>query len=69
MLPRTGAKAGTSVTPASTVIVATPTVSPKSAMPIGSAAATSEPNARNRIAAAARRPVSSLTPPSGSEKA
>lgn len=69
MLPRTGAKVGTSVTPARTVIVAIPTVSPKSAMPIGSAAATSEPNARNRIAAAARRPISSLAPPAGSEKA
>jgi hypothetical protein len=68
MLPRTGAKVGISVIPASTAIVATPTVSPKTAMPIGSKAATSEPNARNRIAAAARMPISSLAPPSGSEK-
>ncbi len=68
MLPRTGAKVGTSVIPASTVIVATPMVRPKTAMPIGSAAATSEPNARNRIAAAARIPISSLAPAPGSEK-
>src|SRR2546421_320361 len=66
MLPRTGAKVGISVIPASTVIVETPTVSPKTAMPIGSAAAASEPNARNRIATAARRPGSSPAPPPGS---
>jgi hypothetical protein len=36
-------------------------------MPIGSAAATSEPKARNRIAAAARMPMSSPAPPA-SEK-
>ena len=54
MLPSTGAKVGISITRASTVIVATPTVRPKTAIPIGSAAAVSEPKARSRIAAAAR---------------
>ena len=44
----TGAKLGMSITLASTCIVLTPTVSPKTAMPIGSAAAMSEPNARKQ---------------------
>jgi hypothetical protein len=68
MLPSTGAKVGISVAPASTVIVPIPTASPKAAMPIGRAVATSEPNARNRIAAATRMPTSSPTLPPVPEK-
>ena len=69
MPPRTGAKVGISVTPASSVIVLAPTASPKAAMPIGSAAATSEPKARSRIAAATRIPISSPALPPLSAKA
>ena len=61
MLPRTGAQLGTSIRWASSDIALTPTARPKIAMPIGSAVAMSDPKARNRMTAAASRPMNSPT--------
>ena len=59
MVPRSGATVGTSMTAATNVMPERPIASPSSAVPMGSPAATTEPNAKSRMTTDTSRPIES----------
>ena len=69
MAPSTGPQLGTSITRASRDIELMLTARPKTAMPIGSAVAMSDPKVRNKMTAAASRPMASPMPAGGASNA